>query len=246
MAYDGLTASDCRARWGTPYCVVLRAVTSTLDVVHEAAADGAPTGSLVLAEEQVRGRGRRGGVWHSPPGTGIWMAYLLRPATPMESGVVALRVGLAIAEALHALGIDAGLKWPNDVLVDGRKVSGVLCEGRWTGSRLAWIGVGIGINVRGPLPEAIAREAVALDARRPGVGRLAVLDELMPRLRRLAETPRLSEDEIAAYRSRAWLDRRRIASPVAGEVCGIDGDGALLVRTGSGVERVTGGHVVAA
>ncbi|MCH7775143.1 MAG: biotin--[acetyl-CoA-carboxylase] ligase, partial [Gemmatimonadetes bacterium] len=84
MKYDGLDATALSARLGAPNCVALERVTSTLDIIHQLAEDGAPHGTLVLADEQVKGRGRRSRYWHSPRGSGVWLGSLLRPAAPVE------------------------------------------------------------------------------------------------------------------------------------------------------------------
>ncbi len=110
---------------------------------------GAKTGSLVIADRQTAGRGRNGRDWHSPSGVGIWMSVLLRP----EVDVVAiprlsLVAGLAIVKAVQAhTGLDAKIKWPNDVVINGKKVCGVLCEMQGSGGRVDYAVVGVGMNV---------------------------------------------------------------------------------------------------
>lgn len=230
----------------SPGCVVLPRVSSTLDVIHELAADGAPAGTLVIADEQVRGRGRQGRTWVSPPGAGIWMSWLVRPAEPLQDGMLALRVGLAVAETLEHLGVATSLKWPNDILVEGRKLAGILCEGRWQGPGPGWVGVGIGMNVCGPLPAVLAGDAVTVQDVAPGVGRVAILETLVPALQRLSTEPVLTDGERDAYARRDWLRGRRIVKPRAGLARGIDADGALLVETPDGLTRIAGGHVVPA
>jgi len=245
LTYDGVSPADLAARIRCPSCLVLRSVSSTLDLVHELAQEGAPAGTVVLADQQVRGRGREGRRWHSPPGAGILLGYLHRPRREAIAGVLALRVGLAVGEALAELNVATQLKWPNDVLIQGRKAGGILCEAR-TVSRLAWVGVGIGLNVRGPVPAEVAGHAVALDAARPGVTRLQVLEALLPRLHQLAEGATLSPAEREAYRRHDWLAGREVTEPVAGRVAGVDAEGALLVETTTGAQRVLAGSVVLA
>lgn len=224
---------------------MLGSVSSTLDLVHELAQEGAPAGTAVLADQQVQGRGREGRRWHSAPGSGILLGYLHRPRREAIAGVLALRVGLAVSEALAGLGIDAQLKWPNDVLIQGRKAGGILCEAR-TVSRVAWAGVGIGLNVRGPVPAEVAGHALALDAVRPGITRLQVLEALLPRLHQLAEGATLSPAERDAYQRQDWLAGREVREPAAGKVLGVDGDGALLVETQTGPRRILAGTVMVA
>ena len=126
LTYDGVSPADLAARIRCPSCLVLRSVSSTLDLVHELAQEGAPAGTAVLAEQQVRGRGREGRRWHSPPGSGILLGYLHRPRSPGLAGVLALRVGLAGVGGLGAVGMAGRLKRPNDGWVRGRKAGGVL------------------------------------------------------------------------------------------------------------------------
>ena len=248
MNYDGLDPAALSDRLAAPYCLALERVTSTLDIIHEMASEGAPGGTLVLADEQVQGRGRQRRRWHSPKGGGVWLGSLQRPAQPLEGGLLAVRVGLASIRALQALGVAAKLKWPNDVMVNDRKLGGILCEARWRDQRVSWVAVGIGINVHGPLPAEIAGHAIALDEVLPGGGasRLAVLEALVPWLLHLSDEPSLSAQERREYEQCSWLADRRLLEPVAGYVAGIDEDGALLIKTTTGVERVVGGSIVAA
>ncbi len=247
MPYDGLGPGDLAARIKAPGCLSLVKVTSTLDVIHELAAEGAPEGTVVLADEQVAGRGRHGRRWHSPPGTGIWMGFLARPRRARAHGVVSIRVGLAIADALDDLGVRVWVKWPNDVVAeDGRKLAGVLCESRWEGDRPRWVAVGVGINVHEPLPHEIAASAVAVCGLRPNTTRVDVLERLVPRLLALTDAATLAPDERAAFAGRDWLFGRTLREPLAGRARGIDPDGGLLVETGDGMRGVRGGDVVTA
>jgi BirA family biotin operon repressor/biotin-[acetyl-CoA-carboxylase] ligase len=246
MNYDGLTADDLAARIRAPSCLVLPRVTSTLDMVHELAAEGAPGGTVVLADEQVKGRGREGRRWHSPRGAGILLGYLHRPVQEPVSGVLALRVGLAVGETLAVLGFLPRLKWPNDVVLGDHKVGGILCETRTGNDGAAWVSVGVGLNVHGPVPAEVVERAGALDEVKPGITRLAVLEELIPRLHQLRSGSALSDAEQAAYRRLDWLAGREVVEPLAGRVSGVDPDGALVVETGSGMRRVLAGTVVVA
>ena len=103
---------------------------TTNNRARELALEGAPEGTLVVAEKQTAGRGRRGKVWESPLGTGIWMSLVLRPQImPAEASVLTLLCGLATAEAIEAeTGLSAGIKWPNDILINGKKAVGILTE----------------------------------------------------------------------------------------------------------------------
>jgi len=244
--YDGLTAEALGTVVRSPHCLVFDSVTSTLDVVHEIAAEGAPTGSLVVADEQVAGRGRQGRRWHSPPGTGVWLGYLCRPQHGGERGVTALRAGLALTEALATLGVEASIKWPNDVVIRDRKAGGILCEGRWSRDHLQWMAIGIGVNIHGPMPEELVASAVAVDEVQPSVSRVGLLERLIPLLHDLPDLPQLTEAELRTFRMHDWLAERAIGAPVSGRARGIDAEGAFLIETGAGVQRILGGSIVPA
>lgn len=251
VAIDDIPAVALVRRWGVPHCGVFRTLTSSLDAIHDLGAQGAAAGTVVLVEEQTAGRGRDGRTWRSPPG-GVWLGILLRPPLPAP-GVLSLRVGLVVADVVEAVldvrptsvsGPRAALKWPNDVLVDDRKVAGILCESRWQGDALQWLGVGIGVNVANDIPAELDDRAVSLRALRPGVRRIDVLDQLVPSLLRLTtHDARLTEFEMAAFARRDWLRGRQIRTPLAGRAAGIRPDGALLVDTGAGTTMVRDGHV---
>lgn len=122
---------------------------TTNNRARELALEGAPEGTLVVAEKQTAGRGRRGKVWESPLGTGIWMSLVLRPQImPAEASVLTLLCGLATAEAIKAeTGLSAGIKWPNDILINGKKAVGILTEMDCEMSEVHFVIPGIGINV---------------------------------------------------------------------------------------------------
>jgi BirA family biotin operon repressor/biotin-[acetyl-CoA-carboxylase] ligase len=244
LEIDGIPASILARRWGVPQCGVFRTLPSSLDAIHDLGAQGAPAGTVVLAEEQSAGRGRDGRTWRSPVG-GVWLGMLLRPPFP-EAGVISLRAGLVLADVVDELlrGARAQLKWPNDVLVDGRKVAGILSEARWQGDAPQWLGLGIGVNVVNDIPAELAGTAIALHELAPAVRRLDLLDRLVPALRPLtAHRAPLTDGECAAFARRDWLRGRHIRTPLAGRAAGIRPDGALLVDTGAGTTMVRDGHV---
>lgn len=138
---------------------------TTNNRARELAQEGAPEGTLVVAEKQTAGRGRRGKVWESPLGTGIWMSLVLRPQImPAEASVLTLLCGLATAEAIKAeTGLSAGIKWPNDILINGKKAVGILTEMDCEMSEVHFVIPGIGINVNtAPFPPEIADIATSL------------------------------------------------------------------------------------
>ena len=222
-------------------------VGSTLDLLHELAHSGAIEGTAVVAREQTAGRGSRGSGWHSPPG-GLWMSWLCRPPSPLAGEVLSLRVGLAVASVLDQLGDlpPIQLKWPNDVLIGGRKAAGILCEARWQGGELGWIAVGIGLNVSNPLPTEVA--AARLRDHCPDVTPDSILPVLLEELGSVAgRAPVLAPDELRAFAARDWLSGRTLRQPVAGVARGITSDGALRVVQGDGqIVQVRSGHVVLA
>ena len=244
LTVDGVPAAGLAARWGVPQAGLFRALPSVMDAIHELAAQGAPAGTVVLAEEQEAGRGRDGRTWRSPKG-GVWLGLLLRPPE-VELAATAIRAGLAVGEAIDAL---VGrpvtrLKWPNDVLLDGRKVAGILCEGRWQGGALQWLALGVGANVANVVPPELAERAIALRTVLPEARRLDLLDLLVPRLMNLmALGTRLADRELSAFAARDWLHGRQLARPLVGRAAGIGPDGALLVELGAGTVAVRDGHV---
>lgn len=164
-------------------------VVSTNDVAWELAERGAAEGTAVFAEEQTGGRGRLGRTWWSPRGGGIWMSVLLRP--PGSKGRVAMTPiisALATAEAIRATArLPARIRWPNDVLVDGRKTAGVLVEARQQAGKRELV-LGIGIDVH-PRPSQMPAELIGLvtslsEAAGEPVDRLALARELLERLDR--------------------------------------------------------------
>lgn len=160
-------------------------LTSTNEVARERAAEGAPHGTIVIAEEQTEGRGRSGRSWHSARGKGIYVSLILRPGGTVPS-VAALQISTAVAVAHAAMkvtGKPARLRWPNDVMTERGKIAGILAEATDIGTEDAlWI-VGIGLNVNHGLsdfPEEIAEEAssLTLETGHP-LSRLPVLPTLL-------------------------------------------------------------------
>jgi BirA family transcriptional regulator, biotin operon repressor / biotin---[acetyl-CoA-carboxylase] ligase len=219
-----------------PRLIRLPTVSSTMDLLHSLAADGAEAGTVVVAGEQTGGRGSRGRSWQSPRG-GLWLSALFRPRSATGVELFGLRVGLAVADALETLGlgVSVGIKWPNDLMVGDRKLGGVLCEARWQGESLTWVVAGIGINVANPVPDDLAAIATALAEWVPGITPDVVEPAVTARLRTLvAPSDRLGPVELSGLRHRDWLSGRRLRSPAPGTAAGISDEGALLVRSDGG------------
>jgi BirA family biotin operon repressor/biotin-[acetyl-CoA-carboxylase] ligase len=227
------------------------------------AASGAAHGSVVASEAQERGRGRLGRAWHSPPGPGLYVSVVLRPAgiagpagAEVRSGPasITLTAGVALAEALQAAtGLRASIKWPNDLVAGSRKVCGVLAEASTLAGELRHVVLGYGINVRAAAyPSELAGRATSIEAE---LGRTVdPADVFGESLACLAERLRqLADGGIDAILDawRAWSPtsvgaRVEVASaggPLEGVTAGIDLDGALLVRIGGGIHRVVAGEV---
>jgi BirA family biotin operon repressor/biotin-[acetyl-CoA-carboxylase] ligase len=213
-------------------------VDSTMDLVHALAEEGAPAGTIVIAGEQLAGRGARGRSWDSPLG-GLWMSALYRPAALGGLEVVSLRVGLALAVALDPfVATPIRLKWPNDLMLEDRKLGGILCEARWQGSLPGWVAVGVGVNVRNPIPPELRQAAVSMTQQRPDVQIEDLIPPLVAALRLVdLQADRLSPAELAQFARRDWLTGRKIIQPLSGTVSGLAADGALLVRTADGWDQ---------
>jgi len=230
-----LSAGELAARVGVPRAVVFETVSSTLDVAHALALEGAPAGTLVVADAQTSGRGRQGRAWQSESGAGVWLTVLERPTDAAALDVLSLRIGIEVAPALDPFA-ESGirLKWPNDLYVGSRKLAGVLLEARWRENVPEWVAIGVGINVRAPSSE---RRAIGL---RDGVSRLDVLSAVVPAIRRAASRAgRLDGSELQAFAARDLAAGRECVEPVAGRVRGIDEGGALLVDVASSGAQVT-------
>lgn len=147
---------------------IMDVVPSTQDELRKLAEEGAPEGTLVIAEQQTSGRGRMGRAWVSPSGKGVWMSLLLRPLvplplTPQLTLLAAVALSRAIARVVPSLSI--GIKWPNDLLVDGKKISGILLESAAEDERLRYVVVGLGVSVNlepDDYPEELLERAVSL------------------------------------------------------------------------------------
>lgn len=231
----------------TPILHQLDTVSSTQDCLQEFAARGDPAGTAVLAAEQTAGRGRRGRVWLSPRG-GLWLSVLSRPRSEPAIEVLSLRVALAVARVVeaHAGNVALELKWPNDLILDGRKLGGILCEAHWQGESAAWVGVGLGLNLNNPIPPELAHQAVALSHYAPKVTPISIAPDLVNAIVGASHIDRtLSPAEVAEFGNRDWLLGREMAEPVTGSADGISREGMLRVRGPDGKHQmVRAGEVV--
>ena len=227
-------------------------VSSTNDVALTLAARGAAEGSVVAADAQTTGRGRHGRTWASPAGAGVYASVVLRPR-PKEAPLLTIAAGVGIAEGIEAAtGLRPLLKWPNDVYIGDRKLAGILAEAATSGDGVQSVVLGFGINVApAAYPLEVAARATSLEAElgRP-VDRGLVLAECLAALAaRYLQLQTRREAIATAWRARAVsIIGRHVEWETAGVVErgiaeDIDDDGALRVRTGTGVVRVIAGEV---
>lgn len=200
---------------------------STNTRARELAVAGAPHGTLVTAGEQLAGRGRQGRTWSAPPGRALLCSVLLRNPPRL----LPLLAGVAVAEVASSAGARAQVKWPNDVLIDGRKVAGILVEGR---PQERWAVLGIGLNVALALedfPPELRTTATTLGLAPKAVEpTLAVLLEVLERW--LAQP---ADVVLEAVRARDALRGHRVSwSGGEGIADGIDGAGRLIIQAGDG------------
>jgi BirA family transcriptional regulator, biotin operon repressor / biotin---[acetyl-CoA-carboxylase] ligase len=227
---------------------------STQDIARAAAATGAPEGFIAVADHQTAGRGRRGRTWSDAPGQALMFSVLLRPEAPTaELSPLALVLGIAVAEALP---VPARLRWPNDVVVDGAKVAGILTELETPAGGGRYVVAGIGINVNAPpddLPETDRLPATSLLAETGTAhDRLALLHAVTDRIQ-------ATYREWEALGFAALFDRFRALDDLAGRevvlqlgdgiaegvAAGVDAAGRLVLELADGSERrLDAGEVV--
>ena len=164
--------------------------------------------------------------------------------------MLSLRVALAACTVLEAVapGIALALKWPNDLLLAGLKLGGVLCEARWHGASLGWVAVGVGANVANSIPDSLRAVAIALRNVAPACRPDVLVEPLVHALVDAGErTGHLSPEELERFRARDWLAGKRIREPISGTAGGVAPDGALILRGDDGsVQELRTGTVLLA
>lgn len=236
-----------------------RKVDSTNTVAYKLAEDGIDEGTVILAEEQAKGKGRHGRNWVSPSRGGVYMSCILRPKiAPVEIPKITLLVAVAAAKALREMcGLDANIKWPNDILINNRKVCGILTEMKAEQDSVDFIVLGIGINVNtepGDLPKGATslKEEMRHGGRAEGVTRVALVKKVLEKLEEYYSI--LKKDGfkpiIEEWRHLTAMlgSRVRVVLPnrtFEGQAHNVDPDGALVVRLDSGIlEKVSSGDIV--
>jgi BirA family transcriptional regulator, biotin operon repressor / biotin---[acetyl-CoA-carboxylase] ligase len=231
---------------------------STNTEAMAAAAEGAPEGSVFLAEEQTAGRGRGSHFWQSSRSAGIYCSAVLRPALPpSEVLVLSLAAGLAVCAAIEQVDsrVSADLKWPNDLLIHGKKVCGILTEMNAEVTRVRYVVVGIGINVnQESFPEELERDATSL---RLVTGRewsrveltAALLKSLDREYRLLVEQTDARQSILRRFAEQSsWVRGKQVrieenGSRIEGTTEGLDERGFLRVRTALGLQTILSGTV---
>ena len=230
-------------------------IDSTSTVAMEAAKNGAPEGSVFLAEQQMAGRGRGGNRWHSPRSTGIYCSLVLRPVLPPSDVLVlALAVGLAVEAAVKELdpALSPDLKWPNDLLLGGKKFCGILTEMNAEPTRVRHLVVGIGVNVnQTSFPDDLQASATSL--RMAGGTKYSRLELCAALLKSLDREYRSLETNPHAAILRRFAEHSSTVRGVRvrveendgylGVTDGLDSRGFLQVRTPQGLRTVLTGTV---
>jgi BirA family biotin operon repressor/biotin-[acetyl-CoA-carboxylase] ligase len=259
---DLLHADDLLARLGTTRVIgrdirVFKQTASTSDIAQKLAEDGVAEGAVVFAEAQTQGRGRLGRQWLSPPGKGLWFSVLLRPALPPQQATqltVAAAVALARAVEIQT-GLKPEIKWPNDLLVGGKKVAGILTELNAELERIHSLILGIGVDVNQAAADFPAALRASVTSLRLATGAAVDRPELAAHvLRELdADYARIAGGKFRAV-AEEWEHRcttlgQRVVihcggRRLAGRAEALDAEGALLLRTEHGhLERIIGGDV---
>lgn len=238
--------------------IIFEKTSSTNDVIHRFAKEGHSEGLVVFAESQTGGRGRHGRSWHSPPKRGLWFSILLRPdIDTLSAPRLTTLTTVAIARALmNITGLKLQVKWPNDILCQGKKVCGILVELSTQGEKIQYANVGIGINVnlkRKEFPAELLDIATSLEAEAgSSFSRPALAAEVLHQLNQFYV---LIQNDDFSYVHAQWLELDcTLGQPITikwtdgrklrGIASNLDPDGALLVRTDDGMmERITAGEV---
>jgi BirA family biotin operon repressor/biotin-[acetyl-CoA-carboxylase] ligase len=234
---------------------VFEETTSTNDVVEKLARDGVKEGVVVFAESQTKGRGRLGRKWMSPTHKGLWFSILLRPKlSPQETTQLTVASATALRRAIkNVTGVSADIKWPNDLLIGGKKVVGILTEMSAEADRVRHVILGIGVDVNQEEFPAELR-AIATSLKNESGGKICRAELAVEILRELDfDYARICGGKFSAVADEwetgcATLGKKVSVQMGARLICGVaealDDDGALLVRTEHGhLERVIGGDV---
>lgn len=222
-------------------------VDSTQKIAHRLAYEGSPEGTVVIAEEQLSGRGRMDRRWHSPKSTGVWMSVILRPnIPPPKAPQLTLITAVAVVQAIEELtGLTPQIKWPNDILMNGKKVTGILTELQADADRIISIIIGIGINVNQQLddyPDELKHIATSLSIEKgEKLSRAELIKILLGKLENLYKLyldkgfyPIKLLWESYAVSIGKNLTARTITGSIYGKALGITDDGVLMIEDSNG------------
>src|ERR1700690_2226536 len=218
------------------------------------ASQGASDLSIVIADEQTSGRGRLGRKWFTPPKSALAFSLILRPTTD-ETKYPARVTGLgalALTDAISKLGLRARIKWPNDVLLNGKKAAGILAESVWTGEILDTFGLGIGINVlvdSAPPADQVSFPATNIETESgQGIDRVEFLHEILSSL--IEWRRKLGMDEFVkawesslAFRGEEIQLIKENEAPLRGELLGLESDGSLRLKANNKILTVQIGEI---
>lgn len=231
-------------------------IASTNIEAKRLANEGCPEGTIVLSEEQTAGRGRLSRAWFSPYTKGIWFSVILRPTfPPYEAPKCTLLAAVAIARAIRRVsGVECGIKWPNDILFAGKKLVGILTEMSAEMDSINYVVIGMGINVNTSIdefPEELRPIASSLSAiLGHDISRVELLAEILHEIEtqytiaiEQGFAPILAEWRTLSVTLGQVVDVFGINRDFSGTALDIDEDGALLVKTEAGVEKVVAGDV---
>jgi len=226
-------------------------IDSTNREARDRAKGGAREGLVILADSQSRGKGRLGRSWESPPGTNLYLSIILRPPVdPSDAPQITLLAGVAAARALSDVsGLKCLIKWPNDILLRGKKLAGILAEMEGEGARVGFVILGIGVNVnwrREDFPADLGVKATSLRAESgreisraaAAAGLLGELEKEYTAFIREGFSPRLKDE----WNRLSWINGKEVTlslpeGEISGRALGLDTDGALLLLDGKGKPR---------
>lgn len=226
--------------------IKLDIVSSTQIAARKYIASGNGAGIVIVAQVQTNGMGRRGQNWYSPAG-GLYLTALLKPIG--EVGLIPLLGGVVVAETIRTrTNASVGLKWPNDIILEGKKVGGVLVESGWFKGRIKYVLLGIGVNLNNSIPEWLpeATSLIKIIGSMVDVDEflndiLISLDRYLPYLESDPETIITSWIELSHMLNRKVEVTNSSGEAFSGLAVGLDSDGSLLVDCGNGIKRVVTG-----
>lgn len=229
-------------------------LSSTMDTAIELGLKDAPEGTIILAEQQTKGRGRLGRSWISVKYKGIYLSLILRPKIlPSQASILTLLIAASICEAIkEATGLDAKIKWPNDIIMGNKKLGGILTELIAETDKINFVVIGIGLNVNNDKKTLISSAVSLKEQKKENINRIILLQEILRRIesnyflfQKLKARPILEKwrehNVTLGRRVKVYCQKEHIE----GEALDLDIDGGLLIRKDSGiVAKVTAGDVV--